>query len=330
MDPFRRKVSESLRALSGLALVVTSAAVALGGLAITGEATTAHTSAPGSASAPDPTGAAASAHPSAAASDAPPAEDMSTSEAPGCTIPDPGTGPYREVALGVANARLHVPAKVPEHFTLLVHFHGGEPVRRLLANRDLGLVYATIDAGTGSQRYAATVDVHLRERLFHAVENSTGRTIGKLVLSSWSAGYGAMRAWLTMAPGSAQALVFLDSIHASYGADGTADPGELRPFFELASHATNGSPFMWLSHSAIVPPGYASTTEVADAILQHVQGQRRYDGLQPEHGVLTKTRVDRGAFHVRGTTGGNEAAHCAHLKMLPAILERDVLPYLAR
>jgi hypothetical protein len=276
--------------------------------------------------------------PSASASAAPvpsPAESAEPGPDPapervGCSVDDPGAGPYRTVELGIANARLHVPANVPDRFPLLLHFHGGEPVRRLLVSSELGLVFATVDAGVGSERYAATVTPKVPEQLLHAIEEKTGRTIGKLILSSWSAGYGALRSWLGIAPDAAQALVFLDSIHTSYGPDGEVDRAGLTPFFAVAKRAATGSPLVLVTHSAIVPPGYASTTEVADALVAHVGGKRRYAGLEAQFGVLAKTRSDERSFHVRGTTGGDEAAHCAHLRMLPELLKRDVLPYLAR
>ena len=37
----------------------------------------------------------------------------------------------------------------------------------------------------------------------------------------------------------------------------------------------------------------------------------------------------RGAFTVRGYTGTNKGAHCAHLRMLRGILENDVMPRLS-
>ncbi len=317
--------------LAGLTLVLASTLVTMGALSVKSAPETLVPGGLASSASAKPTETQASAKPTETQASAEATETQASvvPEDAGCHIEDPGVGPYREVLLGVANARLHVPAKVPDGFTLLVHFHGGEPVRRLLVNRGLDVVFATIDAGVGSERYAATVDQDFSTRLRRAVEEKTGRTIGKLVLSSWSAGFGALRSWFKSAGNSAQAVVFLDSIHTSYAVGGVPDTAGLNVFFDLAERAVAGSPFVWLTHSSIVPPGYASTTEVADALLTHLGGQRRFAGLEPAHGTFMKTRFDSGAFHVRGTSGENQSAHCAHLRMLPELLEREVLPYLA-
>lgn len=248
----------------------------------------------------------------------------------GCAIDDPGPGSYRTVALGVAEATLHAPAHVPERYPLIVHFHGGEPVRRLLVAAQAERVFVTIDAGKGSQRYAALVSRELPSRLLGEVEAKLGRAPGKVVLSAWSAGYGAVREWLKIAPDTANAVLLLDAVHASYDGDGHPALVDLAPFVELAERATRGSPFVWLSHSSIVPPGYASTTEVADALLERTAARRRYAGLEAMHGVELRTRADKGALHVRGTTGGDPAAHCAHLRALPDVLAGDLRAYLER
>ncbi len=259
-----------------------------------------------------------------------PSEDEAREQGPACVVDDPGTGDRREVDLGVAGARLFAPARVPERFPLVVHFHGGEAARRLLVRDAVDVVLVTIDAGKGSQRYANAITNDVPRRLVQAVEDKTGRAIGKVVVSAWSAGYGAVRSMLSGAPDFAQAYVLLDAVHSSYDAKGAPEPAGLAPFVDVAKRAKLGSPIVWLTHSSITPPGYASTTEVADAILTNVEGRRRYGGLEDLEGLELRTRYDAGSLHVLGTTGTDKSAHCAHLRMLPGLLEREVLPQLAR
>lgn len=261
---------------------------------------------------------------------APPAPHVESERTLTCSFEDPGAGVFKSGHLGTAEGHLHVPPAVADGFTLLLHFHNGDVVRRLLAASDPGVVLATIDAGVGSKKYAKAVDPMLPRRVLDNVARKTGHTVGKVVLSSWSAGYGAIREWLHHAPDTVAAVILLDSVHTSYGPSGALDRGGIGPFVELAKRAKEGSPFVWLTHSSIVPPGFASTTEVADAILGEVGGKRRFGGMDATYGVELKTRYDEGALHVRGFTGVDKGAHCAHLRMLPDILERELLPYLGK
>jgi len=336
-------VSEPKRALGSFALVLASGVVVLASLAVRPEV---GASSPRPLSRPADDRVAsprASGHdrpdlaPASASSGPPPASPSATGSsadleaaAEGCAIDDPGQGSYRVVDLSIADARLHVPARVPERFALLVHFHGGEPARRLLVASGAEPVLVTVDAGKGSQRYAALVTRAFQQKLLAAVEEKTGRSIGKLALSAWSAGYGAVREWLRVAPDSVNAVVLLDAAHASYGVDGRPAEADLSPFLAVAERASRGSPFLWLTHSSIAPPGYASTTEVADALLEKVGARRHYAGLTDVHGVELRTGADAGALHVRGTTGTDPAAHCAHLRMLPDVVTGELRTYLER
>jgi hypothetical protein len=79
-----------------------------------------------------------------------------------------------------------------------------------------------------------------------------------------------------------------------------------------------------LSHSSIIPPGYASTTEVADYLIEQVAGLRSdASGKSPLGAALTSS-FDRQGMHVRGYAGGDKIAHCAHVEMLAEAV-RDYL-----
>jgi hypothetical protein len=229
--------------------------------------------------------------------------------------------------------RLSVPQPVPtESFDLLLHFHGGGAAARVVAPENLGLVLATVDAGTGSKAYAEAFHGEALDELIATVESALAPArIRHLIVSSWSAGYGAVRELLLEYPTVPRALVMLDSIHASYGGDGsTPQAAGVRPFLSYAERAASGSATMVITHSDIQPPGYASTSEVAQAILDGVGGRRSYAGLIPQAGVEAKTRFEREGLFVRGYSGTGKEAHCAHLRLLAAILRDDVLPRLAK
>ncbi len=322
-----------LKAAGSIALVLASGVCLLVALAVSRPpAPPVATAAPSTPTATVVAGPSASAPPPAPSAE-PSAEVQSRdpSDAESCNIEDRGAGPYHERDPGVAGARLFLPEPLPASYDLVLHFHGGEPARRLLAPEALGIVLATVDAGVGSQKYAAAFGPKTLDELLASIDAIAAPAKRRsLTVSSWSAGFGAVRELLNRSPAAARAFVLLDSVHTAYGDAGTLDEAGLVPFFGLAERAAKSEQLMVLTHSAITPPGYASTSEVAAAIIAKLGGRRRYAGLEPHAGTLLKTRFDRGDLHVRGYTGSDKPAHCAQLRLLPEILAHDVLPFVAR
>lgn len=253
-----------------------------------------------------------------------------------CHIPDLGLGPYRRwQRLGTGAVLVPEPAPA-DHYDLLVHFHGAEAVRKLLGPAGLGLVIVGLDAGQGSQAYEEAMYgpgawPELRAQVDDALSRDEGPPpeLRHLIVSSWSAGYGAVRQLLLHHAAELGAVLLLDSLHASYtDEDGTLQSEGLEPFLDLARSAEQGRGRLWLTHSEIRPPSFASTSETATYLLAELGGQRRYAGLSAIAGVEHKTSYEQGALHVRGYTGTSRAAHCAHLRMLLPILRDEVMPAL--
>jgi hypothetical protein len=263
--------------------------------------------------------------PAASAAVPPPRGSTAALAEDGCAIAEPGSSPWGPwAALSLPHARVALPLEPPtDAFDLVVHFHGGEAVRRLLAPVATDrTVIAAIDAGPGSRRYEETFAGAPLELLATevAARLSPARR-RRLVVTAWSAGYAAVRELLRQGAPGVDVFVLLDAVHASYGPDGaTPLASELAPFLDLAARAAAGEAVMVLTHSEIRPPGYAATSEVADAIVAHLGGRRRYAGLVPAAGVESKTRFEHGALRVLGFTGTGPEAHCAHLRMLPVLL----------
>ncbi len=251
-----------------------------------------------------------------------------------CTIPNRGAGPYgpwERLSLG----KVLRPSQPPEqYYDVLLHFHGAEAIRKVVAPMGFdNLVIIALDAGEGSSRYS---DAFYAARPLAKLLEEAGRPLRParmrhLIVSSWSAGYGAVREILTFEPKAPDALVLLDSVHASYEDDGVRVQGEgVAPFLAFAKRARAAEVPMVLTHSDIRPPGYASTTEVADALLAGLEAQRRFAGLASHYGVETKSQFSDGLLQLRGYSGTNKPAHCAHLRMLADILRDSVLPALQR
>ncbi len=267
-----------------------------------------------------------------------PATSSAVQGSASCSFADQGWGsyaPWRGLPIG----QVLVPQPAPtEQFDLLVHFHGADAVRKLLAPATLGLVIVGVDAGSGAQKY--------EEKLYgsDSLEDLIGSVLDvlqesqdeppmlrHLIISSWSAGYGAVHQLLMHHPRRPAAVVLLDSLHASYAGDSAhMRTAGLEPFLAYARLAAAGEALMVVTHSEIRPPGYASTSETASYLLRQLGGQRRYAGLESIAGVEHKTSFDENGLHIRGYTGTTKQAHCAQLRLLLPIVKDDLLPALAR
>lgn len=257
------------------------------------------------------------------------------SQAQGCGYADRGTGDYESI--GVAEGRLWVRrAAVQESgsYRLLVHFHGGTAVQRLLTPDAWDFNLLLIDGGDGSASYRAMMS---STTIFDAFVASADRAVSKhvgrearadrLVLTSFSAGYGALPALLASAPHVARldGVVLLDSLHAPFangddGKRGEPDPGVLKPFVAVARAAREGEMFMGVTHTAIDPGTYASTTATSRALLASLGESEEKVGWAGEGGPKRTMQLAKGRLVVRGYEGETPEAHCAQLGLLPGLL----------
>ncbi len=261
----------------------------------------------------------------------------------GCHFTDRGFGdylgwrklPFREGApIGKALVPTGRAVAADGSFRLLVHFHGAEPVRKALAPEGFDLIIAGVDAGVGSRAYerafpAGSFDalVESVEREVAAVNDLPRAHARSIVISSWSAGYGAVGAILAHPHPRLEALILLDSLYASYAPGGhDVDPVTLRPFLQAARDALAGGPTFFLTHTTIAPPGYASTGEVATFFLQQLG--LRAAAVEPYPGDVRFLRriAEEGHLAIRGYEGADRDAHCSQLHLLPTVLRDTVLP----
>ncbi len=93
-------------------------------------------------------------------------------------------------------------------------------------------------------------------------------------LITYSAGYALARAILAGAEdrGALDAFIAVDSIHADL-VDGVADAAQLDGFVAFADRAKAGDKTFWLGHSDVRTAGYASTTQVAERMLELAGGE---------------------------------------------------------
>ena len=153
--------------------------------------------------------------------------------------------------------------------------------------------------------------------------------IGRVVVSSFSAGFGGVRAMLKVPEHFARidGLIMADSIYCGYTGDAKerrVDPALMEGFRRFAAEAVAGRKTFLLTHSALVPDGYASTGEVADDLIAAVGG-----GTRPESKHVawadgwTQTRAfARGRFVVLGFDGTQGADHMNHLRRIGRLWAR--------
>lgn len=255
-----------------------------------------------------------------------------------CNTPDPGWGTYTHWDRAPSIGQMIMPERggvtAGGGFDVMFHFHGHEPVRKEWVKVMNGTVLVGIDLGIGSGPYEATFRSPatfraLMDSVVKRVAERTGKKkayVRKLGLSAWSAGYGAVESILRdpeMAK-KVDIVVLLDGLHAA-----NTEPmksKQLEPFLAYARTATKRQNLMFVSHSSIIPPGYASTTETANYLINELRGKPRTvrpRGNDPM-GLELISKYDRGNFHVRGYRGNDKMDHCAHIGLFKDVLKVHV------
>jgi hypothetical protein len=264
-----------------------------------------------------------------------------------CYLPDPlGLGPYAPYRKthGAVLGRVAIPQEGGHTedigFDVVVHFHGGDPVRKNFVQVAWGTVFVAVDLGVGSGPYSRAFVSdgrwpRLKSEIAAALRAHTGDQrahIRHLALSAWSAGYGAVNQILmTHGDEGIDAVVLLDGMHAGRNyrwphRDGTLQSlssGPIQGIFAFAARAARGEKIFVLTHSNVVPTGYASVRRSADLLLHQLDVERQ--AMRRKVGLLDQlTGADQAGFHVRGYAGRYEEAHCAHVTLLGPIV-RDLL-----
>lgn len=135
-----------------------------------------------------------------------------------------------------------------------------------------------------------------------------------LALVGFSEGCQGLRAYLR-AGAEPSALVAVDGIHAS------SPPltGAIWPYVAFAEEARQGTRLFLLSHTAIVPPGYLSTTATAELIAAPMPP---VEAAEPAASPLVSIAKE-GRFEVLSFSGADAAAHIDQARrVLPQLVRR--------
>ena len=228
-----------------------------------------------------------------------------------------------------------------ESFDLLIHFHGAAYVTQFAASQYRGkLIGVTISVGSGSKIYddafqdtakflslLDTTVAETRTRLGHHVR------IGRVILSGFSAGYGAIRKIISTESNYARvdAVLLLDGFHTSYIPDrkvlaegGRIDSTGLLPYMKLAGDASSGRSrkrFL-ITHSEIFPGTFVSTTEATDYLLKTLSMKRTPVLKWGPLGMQQLSDASKYRLEIMGFAGNTARDHVDHLQGLFWFLNR--------
>jgi hypothetical protein len=144
-----------------------------------------------------------------------------------------------------------------------------------------------------------------------------------VVLIGFSAGCWALRAYLRNPDDRARVRIalFLDGMHSD-GSDKQAEVGPIQGAIDFGGDVWRalGYKALIVSHTQIVPPGYASTRATADALLGAMQIPR--PSRSTDFGI--------GGVYVRAFPGGTAPDHAHQLQVVgPDLIREIVTPTLA-
>jgi hypothetical protein len=240
------------------------------------------------------------------------------------------TPPGRRIPLEIGT--LFVPAGLKPPARLLFHFHGGTWLPEVSAARAGQTAVVSIQLGSGSSVYAKPFnDLQLFLRLIAEAERIANLRFSGVGLSSWSAGYGAVREILKVPDNYARVdrVLLIDGLHTGYVGDrpGTGpsqesqlDTSTLQIFLQLARDALAGRKQLIVTHSEIFPGTFASTTETADWLLAAL-GLRRTPVVKwGPMGTQQLSEVRAGRFVLIGFAGNSAPDHVDQLHSLPEYL----------
>lgn len=224
---------------------------------------------------------------------------------------------------------------------LVVHFHGtAERARTALeqSGKDAALVAVVCNGLSNAYATPFRKDPKLFGNIIHEALAQVAKQcgvdeakLGRLVVSSFSAGYGAVREILKSTGYVSQItdLVLVDTVYAGYAVEdghNVVQPNDMASFVTAAHSAVRGEMNFWLTYSQVVPPGYASTSETAHYLADKVGLKIQPAEGEDAPGLTLTAKADKGGFHIRGYEGDDGPAHMKHLYALGFFYAKTSLP----
>ncbi|QQE10329.1 hypothetical protein JD969_12540 [Planctomycetota bacterium] len=233
---------------------------------------------------------------------------------------------------------------VPEHMKavdgkidLLVHFHGA-PSYMIETIEEKGINVSVLAVSLNGLSSVYTRPFEKEKDLFermllealmciHEIDRyPEDLKLGKIGVSSFSAGFGAVREILkdNRYFDQINALLMADSLYAGYvKVDGKNKPvpKQMRDFKRFAKQAAAEKKLMLITHSNVVPGSYAGTQETADDLMDAVGVRRKEIKRALAENFEQSSGASKGKFEVIGCDGGDEEAHMVHLRKIGVFVE---------
>jgi hypothetical protein len=221
-------------------------------------------------------------------------------------------------------------------YDVVFHFHGIAALQEDNVERShLNAIVVSVTLGIGSGAYSGFYESprafdSLVERTQREVEKSgraPGARLGRIALSAWSAGFGAVGQILSQ-PGNVDridAVLLADGLHANYLNGRKINDAALAKYASFAAAAMRGDKLFALTHSSIQTEGYPSTTDTIGQLLTLTDvAKTATPGKVGPRGMRMIYQSDRGDFHVKGYEGMGIPDHIDHIKGM----HDTVFPYL--
>ena len=244
------------------------------------------------------------------------------------------TAPATRPGIALAESTtLHLPAsfRPGDTVNLIVHFHGGgAAVAAQVERAGINAAVVAFSPGGLSSAYATPFkdSAALPALLDRALDELRRRDdvpddaqLGKVCLTSFSAGFGAVREILKQPDnaGRIDGILMLDSLYSGYTgdpADKVVDPALMAPFVAYARRSAAGKRTLILTHSYLQPSGYAGTHETADFLIEKLGAKSEKMDEPGPGGMRLIRRADKGGFRVLGYEGTEGGDHVRHLQNL--------------
>lgn len=254
---------------------------------------------------------------------------------------DPWPGTTSEITVDGKVWTLFVPTawKPGAAVDLTVHFHSAQwhAIQEHL-DRGLSSPMLAFYPGEGSSIYASSVkDPGHFERLWTAVRDRLKTSdakpdpaLGAIDVTSFSAGYGAVREWVQQPSVFAKLrrVILADSMYASldpsHAPERVVASEHVDVWVPLARAAMERKKEFVVTVSEVPTPTYASSLECATALVARVGGA--FAPIEPGSLAATldsefplRSRFDSGRFHVWAYGGSDGQAHMTHARRLADI-----------
>lgn len=233
--------------------------------------------------------------------------------------------------------RLYLPNKWKNenNIPLLIHFHGDSRVAQYAVDQQTEpWILFHCHWGSGSSAYSGPISDlgadGMLDSVIKAVQDRVPEvSVSGIYLSSWSAGYGAIRSIIRNEKTAERinGILLMDGLHCSYvpsqkviSDGGALDSVQMHPFANWAKMATLGKKSFLITHSAVFPGTYASTTETADYLLHMLDIQRQPLLAEGPVGMQQTSVATKGNFRVMSFAGNSAPDHIDHYHGMGVLL----------